>query len=224
MAVSFMTNLIKKAYVTNMSYDITDSEKMQAERAIVFFNHTLKLLDQASNYLDIMKTPFKDNQDMTPDEVMKARAAIRRFRDKAIENFNIFKVGAFKCVNIMQNFSSDTQTIKIMKAFISAIDDLEYNVNKFANLFSDLEDKDFSNNIVKSIENIQKQCQDIDEMIEDRVKNNIQSNILAKNWVDSVSDEMQMKIEKKTPLILDLYNKRQDQLNETIKERTQLGE
>jgi hypothetical protein len=61
-------------------------------------------------------------------------------------------------------------------------------------------------------------------MIEDRVKNNIQSNILAKNWVDSVSDEMQMKIEKKTPLILDLYNKRQDQLNETIKERTQLGE
>lgn len=219
-----MTKLIKKAYVTNMSYNITDAEKMQAERALVCFNHAVKLLDQSADYLDIMKTPFKDNPDMNPDEVMKARGAIRRFRDKAIENFNSFKVGAFKCVNIMQEFSSDTQTVKIMKAFISAIDDLEYNVNKFADLFSDLEDKEFPSNVVKSIENIQKQCQDLDEMIDDRIKSNIQSNILATSWVDSVSNEMQMKIEKKTPLILDLYNKRQDQLNESVKERTQLGE
>src|SRR5690348_5912128 len=87
MVVSSMTDLIKKAYITNMSYDVTDTEKMQAERALVFFNHTVKLLDQASDYMDIMKTPFKDNPDMNPDEVIKARAAIRRFRDKAIDNF-----------------------------------------------------------------------------------------------------------------------------------------
>lgn len=219
-----MTNLIKKAYITNMSYEITDAEKMQAERSLVFFNHTLKLLEQASNYLDIMKTPFKDNPDMNPDEVMKARAAIRRFRDKAIDNFNAFKLSAFKCVNVMQEFSSDTQTVKIMKAFIAAIDDLEYNVNKFADLFSDLEDKDFPNNVVQIIENIQKQCQDLEEMIDDRIKKNIQSNILATSWVDSVSNDIQMKIEKKTPIILDLFNSRQDQLNDAIKERTNLGE
>lgn len=219
-----MTNMKKKAYVTNMTYDVTDAEKTQAKRAILFFNHALKLLNLASDHMDILKTPFKDNPAMSPEEVMKARAALRRFRDKCVENFNDFKMAAFKCVNSMQPFSSDTQTIKLMKAFISAIDDLEYAVNKFVDLFGDLESKDFPNDVVKEIENIQKQCDELEEMIEDRIKRNIQTNILATTWVDSVGDELQMKIEKKTPLILDLFNKRQDQLNDIIKERTNLGQ
>jgi len=89
MAVSFM---IKKAYSVQMSYDVSDAEKLQAERALLFFNHSAKLLDLASEHLNIMKTPFKNNSEMSPEEVMKARAAIRRFRDKAVENFNEFKI------------------------------------------------------------------------------------------------------------------------------------
>lgn len=216
-------SMIKKGYSVQMTYDVSDAEKMQAERALLCFNHSLKMLDMASNHLDIMKTPFKDNPEMSPDEVQKARAAIRRFRDKSIENFNEFKVAAFKCVNVMQNFSSDTQTLKLMKSFISSIDDLEVKVNDFADVFNDLESKDFAKTVVTCIENIQKQCEEIDEIIDERIKSHIQSNILAKSWVDAVSDDLQMRVQKKTPLILDLFNKRQDQLNEIIKERTQVG-
>lgn len=220
---SFMTNMKKKAYISNMTYDVTDAEKMQAERAIVFFNHALKLLHLASDHLDLLKTPFKDNPGMSPEEVMKARAALRRFRDKSVENFNDFKMASFKCVNLMQDFASDTQTVKVMKTFVASVNDLEYSVNKFVDLFGDLEDKDFPYEAVKSIEDIQKQCDDLDEMIEDRIKHNIQTNILATSWVDSVGNELEMKIEKKTPLILDLFNKRQEQLNKIIKDRSSLG-
>jgi hypothetical protein len=216
-------SMIKKGYSVQMTYDVSDSEKMQAERALLCFNHSLKMLDMASNHLDIMKTPFKDNPEMSPDDVQKARAAIRRFRDKSIENFNEFKVAAFKCINVMQVFSSDTQTLKLMKSFISSIDDLEVKVNSFADVFNDLESKEFAKTVVTSIENIQKQCEEIDEIIDERIKSHIQSNILAKSWVDTVSDDLQMRVQKKTPLILDLFNKRQDQLNEIIKERTQVG-
>lgn len=214
--------MIKKAYAVQMTYDVTDAEKNQAEKALLYFEHTAKSLQLASDHLDIMKTPFKDNPEMDPQEVMKARAAIRRFRDKSIENFNEFKRQAFQCVNVMHIFESDTQTLKLMKSFISSIDELEVKVNKFSELFADLEAKSFPQDVVKSLEDIQKQCEDIEEIIDERIKNHIQTNILATSWVDSVSNDLQVRIEEKTPLVVDLFNQRQDQLNEAIKERTSL--
>lgn len=209
--------MIKRAYLVQMTYDVSDEEKMQAERALVYFNHSLKLLQLASDHLDIMKTPFKNNPEMDPKEVMKARAAIRRFRDKSVENFNLFKKSAFQCVKMMQDFTNDTQTVKLMKSFISTINELENKVNKFVDLFTDLESKNFSSNIVSAIETVQTECDDISEIIEDRIKDHVQKNILATTWVDTVGDELEMKIEQKTPLILDLFNKRQDQLNSAIR-------
>jgi len=214
----------RKAYSTQMSYQVTDKEKNQAKRALLCFNHTQKILEVASEHLNIMKTPFKENGSSNPDEVMNARAAMRRFRDKAVENFNNFKKAAFKCVDLMQEFSSDTQCVKMMKSFIASIDELENKVNQFVDLFSNLEDKDFTNNVVKLIEDIQKQCESVEDIIDNRVKKHIQNNILSSSWVDSVGDELEMKIQKKTPLILDLFNDRQEQLADIVKNRTNLGE
>lgn len=211
---------IIKAYNISMTYEVSDSEKVEAEKAIMSFNHTMKMLNIASDHLNIIKTPFKDHPEMSAEDVMKARSALRRFRDKSIENFNEFKLTSFRCVNIMQNFASDTQTVKLMKSFISSIDSLEVKVNDFTELFNNLEDKEFSTKIVSTIDEIQKECEGIEEIIEERIKNHIQTNILASSWVDSVSNELQMNIEQKTPLILDLFNKRQNQLNEKIKEKS----
>lgn len=199
-----------------MTYNVSDEEKRQAERAIMSLNSANKSLEKASLHLDIMKTPFTDNPDIKPKEVMDARVAIRRFRDKAVDNFNEFKHLAFQCINLMQLFSSDTQTIKLTKSLISSIDDLEVKVNKFVDLFDNLEAKDFISNVTKSMTDIQKQCDSISEILDDRIKNHIQSNILATNWVDSVSKELQVKIEKKKPLLLELFNQRQNQLNDAL--------
>lgn len=215
--------MIKKSYSIQMSYDVSDSEKHRAEKALLYFRAADKYLMQASDYLNIMKTPFKDNPEMTPADVMKERAVIRRFRDTAIDNFDKFKRVSFECVNLMQTFSSDTQTLKLMKSFISSIDEIEIRVNAFADLFNDLQSKDFAKDVVTSIEDIQKKCDDINEIIDERIKSHIQTNILATNWVDSISNDLQMKIEKKTPLIVDLYNERQEQLNEAVEERSTLG-
>jgi hypothetical protein len=218
-----MTDFIRHSSAVSMSYSVSDEEKRQAEKALLCFRSTEKLLMLASDYLNIMKTPFKDNPDMTDEDVQKARAVIRRFRDKTIENFNIFKQEAFQCVNLMQIFATDTQTLKLIKSFITSIDELEVKVNDFSNLFNDLQSKDFSKNVVASIEDIQKQCEDIDQIIDERIKSHIQTNILATSWVDSISNDLQIKIEEKTPLILDLFNARTKQLNEAIEERSTLG-
>lgn len=206
-----------------MSYNVSDSEKQQAEKALLYFKAAERFLIQAADHLNIMKTPFKDNPDMTPEDVMKARAVIRRFRDKAIENFDKFKKVSFDCVNIMQTFESDTQTLKLMKSFIASVDDLEVSVNQFADLFNDLQSKEFVKDVTAAIEGIQKQCDEIDEIIDERIKSHIQTNILASSWVDAISNDLQMKIEKKTPLIVDLYNQRQEQLNDAVEERNPSG-
>lgn len=213
----------RRAYLVQMTYDVSDEERTAAEKALLYFNHASKLLQLASEHLDIMKTPFKNNPEMDSKDVMRARTAIRRFRDKSVENFNEFKKTAFQCVKIMQDFANDTQTLKLMKSFISTIDELEIKVNRFVDLFDDLEVKTFANDVVQNIQAIQDECEDIEEIIDERIKDHIQQNILATNWVDTVGDELQMKIEPKTPLILDLFNKRQDQLNQTIKDRGTQG-
>jgi hypothetical protein len=211
--------MIKRAYPIQMAYKVPETEKHQAQKALLYFNNSSKLLTQASDHLNIMKTPFKDNPDMTPEDIMKARPVIRRFRDTAIENFNKFKKSAFQCVSLMQTFATDTQTLKLMKAFINSVDELEIEVNAFSELFNDLESKDFSKNVVDNIEKIQKSCDDVEENIDERIKSHIQTNILATNWVDAISNDLQMKVEQKTPLILDLFNQRQQQLNDIIQDK-----
>jgi len=215
--------MIKKSYSVQMSYDVSDTEKQQAEKALLYFKAADKYLAQAADHLNIMKTPFKDNPDMTSEDIMKARATIRQFRNKAIDNFDKFKRVSFDCVNLMQTFSTDTQTLKLIKSFITSIDELEVKVNGFADLFGDLQSKEFTKNVVAAIEDIQKQCDDIDEIIDERIVSHIQTNILATSWVDSISNDLQMKIEKKTPLIVDLFNKRQEQLNDAVEEKSTTG-
>ena len=211
--------MFKTAYSIQMSYQITDEEKRQAEKTILLFKHSGKILDSAANHLNIMKTPFKESSDISPEEIMKVRAALRRFRDKALENFNDFKEAAFNGIKHIQQFSSDTQTVKLIKSFISSVDELQAKVNKFADLFHDLKNKDFVKEVVSAMEEIQDQCKDIEEIIDERIKNHIQNNILGTNWVDDVGKNLQVKLDKKVPIIIDLYNQRQDQLNEILKKR-----
>jgi uncharacterized protein (UPF0335 family) len=204
---------MKKAYAIQLSYNISDNEKLAAEKALLYFSDASKKLEMANNHLNILKVPFEENQDITKEALMEERVAIRRFRDKAIDNFNLFKISAFKCVDIMQNFSSDTESVKMLKSFISEIDNLEEIVNDFADLFKNINSNEFKPLILKNIKLIQDKCQEIQDLTDQRIKAHLQTNILARSWVNSVSNQLQKTVEKKKPLILDLYNKMQDELN-----------
>ena len=198
---------------SQLSFNITQSEKNQAEKALICFKHTKKSLKVAIDYLDILYTPFKDNTDITPDQIYKYRAALRRFRDKSINNFNAFKILAFECVNVMQDFSSDTQILKLINNFISVIDDLQTKVNSFVDEFKDLNSKDFQKNLVKCIDDIKKISDQLEDIIENRISGHVQENILSSTWIDDISKELNKKIEKKKPLLIDLFNEDKEKFN-----------
>lgn len=206
-------NNIKKSYNISMTYDVSDAEKAHAEKALLAFNYSLKELNIAKEYLNVMYIPFKDNPNISEREIVNFRAALRRYRDKSIENFNKFKFASFKCVSLMEYFSYDTQSNKLIKSFIASVEALEDKVNKFSELFAKLEDKNLVNDLIKSIENIQKEIDKIIEIIDDRIKTHIHTNILGKTWVDDVGNKLNLKIEKKVPLLQELNKQRDEQLN-----------
>lgn len=197
-----------------MTYQVSDSEKDQAEKAMRWFNHCLKVLEQSEEHLNLIYNPFKKENNISADEIFKIRAALRRYRDKVVENFNRFKKVAFKCYVIMQPFTSDTQTEKLLKSFVASIEDVETQVNRFVELFSNLKSEDFVKGVVTAIENIKKEISQLEQIVEDRMKDHLQTNILARNWVDNVSNELQEKVEKKSPLVMQLVEERMKMFDE----------
>ncbi len=210
--------MIKNSYSVQMSHQVSDAEKEQAEKALKAFSMSLKLLKAASDHLDIMLTPFKDHSDISNEQLLKFRAALRRFRDKSIDNFNAFKIAAFQCFTLMNLFSTDTQTLKLMKSFITSIEDIEKQVNEFSDIFGDLGSKTFVADVVKIMELVKKECEELQDIIDERITPHIQKNIIGKTWVDSVSSDLKMEVEKQTPLFMDLFKEHQDQLNESKKD------
>lgn len=207
----------KRAYSSMMSYSVTDTEKQQAEKAMRWFDHCLKVLKQCDEHLNLMYNPFKKTTDITPDKIFASRAMLRVYRDKVVDNFNRFKRVAFKVFVIMQPFTSDTQIEKILSSFVTSVEDVETQVNRFIDLFDDLKSEDFAKGIISAIENIKKEIVQLEQIVEDRVKDHLQDNILARNWVDGISDELQQKVEKKSPLIMQLVEDRLKIKNEDAK-------
>lgn len=204
----------KRAYAAMLTYEVPDEEKNRAEKATRWFNYCLKVLKQCDEHLNLIYNPFKKNNNVSPDKIFESRAMLRNVRDKISDNFNNFKKIAFKSYVIMQPFTSDTQTEKVLKSFVNCVEDIEIQVNRLISLFDNLKSEDFGKGIVSAIENIKKEIAEFNQIVEDRVKMHIQTNILARTWVDSVSNELQEKVEKKSPLVMQLVEDRIKMLNQ----------
>jgi hypothetical protein len=195
-----------KRGTTELTSEISQEEKDQAKKAIESFKQTIKSLRKATEYLNVMHDPFKANPSISTDQVLKYRAAIRRFRDTAIENFNDVKIQAFRCISLIQMFTSDTQISKLMKSFISSIELLEKKVNEFASLFVRLKSDTLVQDLLSAIEDIQKESKSLQESIDERIVPYLESNIIGDVWIHSMEDKLNEKIEKKKPAIVDILN------------------
>jgi hypothetical protein len=202
----------RKIYAVQLSYEVPDEDKDRANKALLRFDYLLKVMKECNSHLDLIYTPFKDNPNIAPEQIFKVRAALRRYRDKMADNFNRLKRIAFKCFVALQPFSTDTQVIKLNKSFVLSIGDIEKQVNRCIELFSNLEAKEFTQGIVKAVENIKKEIAQLEQIIEDRIKDHLITHILAQNWTDAVSESLEEKVEQKLPFSVELVNERNEKL------------
>lgn len=201
-----------KIYSIQLSYEVSDQEKEQAEKVLICFDYAIKSLKQTIDHLNIMTVPFKDDPNIKTEEVVKYRAALRRYRDKVVSNFNNFKSIILKCINELDLFMSDTQTSKLVRTLISTIDSLEDQVNKMSEIFNKLESKTFIIDLNKALDEIHKLCDELKEIIDDRIKGHIKNNIIGKTWLNSVENKVHD--DNKSITLVDLMRQRESQLEE----------
>ena len=178
----------KFSFQSQMSSDIPEHNKEKAKNSLLLFDQAEKALQNSKKYLDLFKSSFENDENQNVDKVFEHRSYFREFRDNALDRFNFFKRKAYEAIQAINVFAYEPNTLKLMKSLISEIDLLEFNVNKFADLFSNIQDKDFITNVNKSITAVEKQCDIVSNILTDRIPDHINKNILTKSWIDNFDD------------------------------------
>lgn len=200
----------KIASTIEMSFDIPESEQKEAQLAVDTFKEVINALDHAQDHLDLMYEPFKKAQDLTPEAVWEYRGAIRRYKDQIKENYNKVMIYAFKALLKFNLFSSDTHVMELINSFKDSITDVEDRVQVLLDALDELKDQDFKTNVISAIDDIKKKSTEVEKIIEERIEDFINNNILTKDWTSSVSDDLNVKIREKVPYITQLFNERQE--------------
>lgn len=208
--------LSKFAQSVNMSLDVPTAEKKIAQKCVRRFQHLSKQLDGFNKHLDILYNPFKSHEDVSEESILENRAALRRYRDQIKDNFFDMKVFIISCIKELNYFSYDLQVSELIKSFDDSIGDLEDAIDELLLALDNWQDKDYRTNIMKDMDNVRKFTSDIEKLINDRIITHINTNILAKNWTDSLDEELKSSIKEKEPYIKQLHKEREDKLKQIL--------
>src|SRR5690606_15643585 len=116
------------------------------------------------------------------------------YRDKSRENFEkVIKTG-YSALGLMSEFSTDSTVEELMGSFTSSLKELEKQVNYFLSIFSNLNNPEFKNQLISAIDSVKKQSSQLKQLVNDRILEHIDTNILAKNWESLVNDKFQDKV------------------------------
>ena len=204
--------LESKAYTVQMNIDVPDAERRVAEKASESFESIMAELKLAVEHLDLIYTPFSKNTKLDTNEIVENREILKKYSKKTKDIFQDIIQNSFKAVSLMGEFSTDSSVEELMGSFVSSVKELEKQVNILISIFSNLSNPEFQSQLLQAIDSVKRQGSQLKQLVNDRILNHIDTNILAKNWESLVNDKYQDKVKKKTPLIVQLYQERQEAL------------
>lgn len=184
-----------KKIALQLNYEISEQEKKQAVVVINLFNDVLDKLSLVVQHLKFMENSFSSDKDsITPDEVLNRRAALRQFRDKLIDLFNdmIFdksNEGILPALKSAEIFDSDMKISNLKNLVTDSFVSLKDHTNKFIELFSDLEDKEFVQNVIAGIGVVLKEASKFEEIIRNNFLKYIKENIFPQNVESKILDK-----------------------------------
>jgi len=204
--------LNKDAYSIQMNFGVPASEKETAVKAKEHFEKVLEKMQDAGDYLDLIYTPFKKNESVDMETLIEFRKTFRQYRDAVDKKYKEIIKKSYKSVALMNEFGIDTATEELMDSFMSSIRELEKYIDTFVSIFSNLNSPEFRNNLISTIDSIKKQTSQVKQLVNDRILEHIDSNILAKNWASDLSERFEDPIEERVPLVVKLFKERQKAL------------
>lgn len=130
------------------------------------------------------------------------------------EKFEHFK---YLCVLAMQKlhvFShGDTEIQEILGTLESSINDIEERLEEFYDVLSDYESPHFRDAVLATIDGVREKSGDMEDLVYDRIIEHINTNLIGKNWISDAKDQLDIEMEEKTPLLIELFRQRQQMLD-----------
>jgi len=201
----------KKAYSIQMSFNTPQSDKKLAEKAGEQFESMLASLKLAVEYLEHIYYPFKKYDNFDPSIISQYRNTFYKYRDEVKNKFDDINQKSRHCIRLMNHFGVDTSVEDVMSSFTSQFKELNSMVALFLSIFDDLNDPELKKNIISTIDSIKKNTNQIKQLINDRILDYLDTNVLAKSWTDTL-DENQDETNERTPLVMRLFQERQEAL------------
>lgn len=208
-------NFEKLAQKVEMSFEIPSAEKAIAEESKSYFESASHNLTLAVQHLNVIYDPFVNHPDVPTDSVVKHRGLLTRLSNKVRDNFQKVQVLSLQAVKNLHHFSTgDMEIQELINSYVEAIDNISDDVSAFIHLLRrNYHAQDFREKVIKLVEKIRKSAKEMQTLIYDRVIDHIDTNILAKDWMDDARDKMNVEIEEHIPNVIRLFKERQQKIN-----------
>lgn len=200
--------LTRRAYIVQMNVEVPEAEKRIAEKAAETFELLLAKNKLLLEHLELIYIPFIKVPQLDQDEVIENRDILRTYQAKTKNIFDDMIKTAYTALSFMSEFSTDANVSELMGSFVSQINEFEKQGDYLLSIFSNLNSPDFKDALIAAIDSVKKQGSQLKQLVNDRVLEYIDTNILAKSWESLVGDKFQDKVQKKEPYILKLYKER----------------
>jgi hypothetical protein len=179
--------------------DIPTVEKKMAGKCIAILKMSMKILGQALNQLDDIRSAFEEFPETDGDKIWESRVLLRNLRDQAeytlFERKTIeknedhsFEYWAARFIHEAKTFTSDPDFNKLVNTLKSDISELKKLFYDFCKLYSNLKDKDFVKNTTAILKSVVDQCDQIKDLINERIIADIKKDILAEDWYSKIKD------------------------------------
>ncbi len=216
----------KFAENVEMSLSVPEEELKLAKVAVDLLKLLVQRIENFDSYLDNLYNPFKDHQTVSKESVSKYRGALWRYSEeiekdfgkdednaKKMADWSIKKI-ALVCANKLQTFSSDTQIANLLQTFSDDISNVEDNVENLIEAIRNTDSAQFKDSIIKTMESLKKELNELIKIIEERIIDYINTNILAKNWIEDSGEDYNIKPQNREPYVVRLYKERAERLNQ----------
>lgn len=195
----------KLAHQIELALLIPEADKEIAKLCIELLKSTVTRLGYSDDLLNKMYLPFKENTGASTESFKKDSPAIFRYKENIKKTFSEIKYMVLKSIGQFVYFDSDTKAHEMNESLKELSQDLENLVVEVLDVMDDVEDPNFQTNIIKGMDSIKQQTTSVVELIEDRIIDYLEDNILNTNWFNKSKSDIQLELNEKIPNLTKLY-------------------
>lgn len=205
----------KLAYTIEMSTKISEEKQQKAANISKLFSQIINKVDLFLDHLKIIYNPFSKGDQVSPDQLYQKRFLFSRFKNKMEENYSVIKIYSLRAVNELNYFIQDTHIHEVINSFQDSMEQIDKLIKEFSSHLDDVKANDFIQELIKKIDLIEAKFKLLKDFIEERVISHIEKNFLDADWFHKNNQDLQLEVEKKDPIFIQLFKERQDALDGT---------